>query len=153
MPVSRNRSSRTCRSKEGGAIVLSGFGTFETCRPALKTSANRGRAEVIGLGSKRRDCAYGKVITSGKITHAELIARTEIFAGEWAKRLGRAPGEKQFIPYPASWLNKGAYDDVSDDAPKPSGPAPIKSRVEFSESDWLVGSRRTLRGNPALSAP
>ncbi len=48
---------------------------------------------MIGLGSKRRDRAYGKVITSGKITHAELIARTEIFAGEWARRLGRAPGK------------------------------------------------------------
>jgi hypothetical protein len=81
--------------------------------------------------------AYSKVIAGGKITHAELIARTKTFAGEWAKRLGRAPGEKQFIPYPASWLNKGAYDDVSGDAPKPSGPAPIKPVAEFDEADWL----------------
>jgi hypothetical protein len=31
------------------------IGTFETCQPTLKMSANRGRAEVIGVWSKRRE--------------------------------------------------------------------------------------------------
>jgi hypothetical protein len=30
-------------------------GTFETCRRTLNMSANRGRSEVVGLGSERRD--------------------------------------------------------------------------------------------------
>src|SRR5713101_7065880 len=35
--------------------VMSGFGTFETCRRTLKRSAYRGRSEVIGSQSERRD--------------------------------------------------------------------------------------------------
>src|SRR5262249_12675240 len=58
---------------------------------------------------------------------------------DWAKRLARAPGEKQFIPYPASWLNKGGYLDKSDGAgtPKSSGPAPTKATADFGDADWL----------------
>ena len=35
--------------------ATSGVGTFETCRPTLRMSANRGRPEVTGARSKRRD--------------------------------------------------------------------------------------------------
>jgi hypothetical protein len=81
--------------------------------------------------------AYGKVIVGGKITHAELMARTATFACEWTKRLAVTPGEKQYIPYPASWLNKGGHEDTRGDTRKLSGPAPIKSVAEFGEADWL----------------
>jgi len=56
-------------------------------------------------------------------------------------RMGKAPrqsaGGKAIYPVSCFWLNKGAYDDVSGDAPKPSGPAPIKPVAEFDEADWL----------------
>jgi hypothetical protein len=35
--------------------MISVVGTFETCRRTLKMSANRGRSEVIGAQSNRRD--------------------------------------------------------------------------------------------------
>jgi hypothetical protein len=83
--------------------------------------------------------AYRKVIAGGRISHADLMTKTRAFADNWSNRLARNPGEKQFIPYPASWLNKGGYLDRSDSpgAPRTSVPAPAKATADFGEADWL----------------
>jgi hypothetical protein len=83
--------------------------------------------------------AYRKVIASGRINRADLKIRTKAFADDWARRLVRAPNEKQYIPYPASWLNKGGYLDRADSAgaPKAATPLPAKATAEFCEVDWL----------------
>jgi hypothetical protein len=41
--------------KKSSTVHESGSGTFETCQPALKLSAYRGRPEVTGGQSERRD--------------------------------------------------------------------------------------------------
>jgi hypothetical protein len=38
------------------------LGTFETCRPALKMSVHRGRSEVIGGRSERRDRHFSDIV-------------------------------------------------------------------------------------------
>jgi hypothetical protein len=39
----------------GRCDLTTANGTFETCRPALKMSVHRGRAEAVGLRPNRRD--------------------------------------------------------------------------------------------------
>ena len=43
---------RGCSGAALGHPVRSGLGTFETCRPALRTSVDRGRPEVVGAQVK-----------------------------------------------------------------------------------------------------
>jgi hypothetical protein len=83
--------------------------------------------------------AYRKVIAGGRISHADLMTKTRAFADDWSNRLARNASEKQFIPYPATWLNKGGYLDKPDNpgAPKASAPAPAKATADFGEADWL----------------
>jgi hypothetical protein len=45
------RVRRICRLAR--PIVISGFGTFATCRPTVAMSVNGGRAEVVGTGPNR----------------------------------------------------------------------------------------------------
>lgn len=78
--------------------------------------------------------AYAKVIASGEITHAELLARTKAFAASWS---GKTREQRQFIPYPASWLNAGSYADELDSASDPSRTAPApKDPANFTAIDW-----------------
>ena len=49
------QSLGSCSRAAGWSAATLCIGTFETCRPALKKSAYRGRPEVIVGGSKRRD--------------------------------------------------------------------------------------------------
>jgi hypothetical protein len=79
--------------------------------------------------------AYRKVIESGKITRSDLLTRTREFGAEWSKR---APEDRRFIPYPASWLNAGGYLDEPEIAfdQTPAIAAPSKSPIDFTESEW-----------------
>jgi hypothetical protein len=81
--------------------------------------------------------AFNKVLGSGLISFPALIERTRAFAvaTNWAALSKR---DRQFIPYPASWLNDGSYDDELD-----SGvpvPAAIDPR-SFTDDQW----RRRLK--------
>lgn len=86
--------------------------------------------------------AYRKIIAGGTISHDELMERTRRFAALWTRRLADKPGDKQFIPYPASWLNKGGYDDRPEDEPGspgrplPIAPSPAKVVADFGDEDW-----------------
>ena len=84
--------------------------------------------------------SYGKIIAGGKITHADLLTRTAAFAAHWQARIASEPGAKQFIPYPASWLNSGEFNDEPETVAataKPSTPAPEKPTGQFGDADWL----------------
>ena len=79
--------------------------------------------------------AYRKVVESGKISRSDLLARTRDLAAEWSKR---APEDRRFIPYPASWLNSGGYLDEPETAfeQTPAITAPSKAPIDFTEADW-----------------
>jgi hypothetical protein len=75
--------------------------------------------------------AFVKAIGSGAITLDALMAKTRAFAASWANE----PKERRkFIPYPASWLNAGGYDD------EPEGDggelAPAVDPHAFTEGQW-----------------
>lgn len=54
--------------------------------------------------------AIGKVIAGGR-DPTELLKTTELFAAYWGERIKRNASDKQYCPYPATWFNKGGYDD------------------------------------------
>jgi hypothetical protein len=77
--------------------------------------------------------AYAKVIASGEISEADLLARTETFAASWA----RQPKEqRRFIPYPASWLNDGSYADELEPTSGKSSAAPPADPANFTNERW-----------------
>jgi hypothetical protein len=76
--------------------------------------------------------AFAKVIGSGLIVLPTLMEKTRAFAASWADKPKK---ERQFIPYPASWLNAGGYDDEPDDSG--SEPAPVvRDPRSFTDADW-----------------
>jgi hypothetical protein len=77
--------------------------------------------------------AFNKVLGSGLISFPALIEKTRAFAiaTNWAALSKR---DRQFIPYPASWLNDGSYDDELDGGGELS-PAPIDPRT-FTDVQW-----------------
>jgi hypothetical protein len=77
--------------------------------------------------------AFAKLIQSGVITLEALLAKTRAFAAAWEKR---PPTDRQFIPYPASWLNKGEFGDEPDGASSQPTSAPIDPR-SFTPGQWL----------------
>ena len=80
--------------------------------------------------------AFAKVLASGLIALPVLIERTREFAATWANE----PKERRkFIPYPASWLNAGGYDDEPEGSAEPP-PAPINP-LSFTDDKW----RRCLK--------
>jgi hypothetical protein len=76
--------------------------------------------------------AFAKVIGSGLIALPALMAKTRAFAASWADKPKQ---ERQFIPYPASWLNAGGYDDE----PEGDGePAPVvRDPRSFTDAEWV----------------
>jgi hypothetical protein len=77
--------------------------------------------------------AFAKVIGSGTITLDALMAKTRAFAASWQDE----PKERRkFIPYPASWLNAGGYDDEQDIGDG-GEPAPVvRDPRSFTDTDW-----------------
>jgi hypothetical protein len=75
--------------------------------------------------------AFTKVINSGAITLDALMAKTRAFAASWQNE----PKERRkFIPYPASWLNAGGYDDELDGGTEPVPAA--RDPSSFTDADW-----------------
>jgi hypothetical protein len=81
--------------------------------------------------------AFAKVINSRLIALPVLMERTRAFAASWA---ARPKEDRKFIPYPASWLNAGGYDDEPDEGGGEPLPATIDPST-FSDEQW----RRRLK--------
>jgi hypothetical protein len=82
--------------------------------------------------------AFASLMKSGAISLESLIAKTKQFAASWE---ARPKADHQYIPYPASWLNKGGYNDEPEAAAGTAAPAPIDwpRRLNFfhDEKKWL----------------
>jgi hypothetical protein len=76
--------------------------------------------------------AFARVLKSGAISLEALIAKTKAFAASWE---ARPKAERQFIPYPASWLNKGGYGDEPEGNGGEPASAPIDPR-SFDDTAW-----------------
>jgi hypothetical protein len=77
---------------------------------------------------KDAERAFAKVIGSGLIALSDLMEKTRAFAATWA---AEPAARRKFIPYPASWLRAGGYDDE----PEGGEPAPIDPRA-FTDTEW-----------------
>jgi hypothetical protein len=75
--------------------------------------------------------AFAKLMASGLITLDALMAKTRTFAANWQNE---PKDRRKFIPYPASWLNAGGYDDEPEGNGE-SAPAAINPR-SFTEGKW-----------------
>ncbi len=75
--------------------------------------------------------AFAKVLSSGLIALPALMERTRAFAATWANE---PKDRRKYIPYPATWLNDGGYDDEPEGGGEPA-PAPIDPR-SFTEENW-----------------
>jgi hypothetical protein len=75
---------------------------------------------------------YARVIASGVISESRLFAKTQAFANFWASE---PPERRKFIPYPASWLNAGGYQDEPDGDVAGAGPVARDAR-SFTDADW-----------------
>jgi hypothetical protein len=74
--------------------------------------------------------AFAKVTGSGLIALPTLMEKTKAFAASWADKTKQ---ERQFIPYPAKWLNDGSYDDE----PECGAPAPVPiDPLSFTDAQW-----------------
>ncbi len=76
--------------------------------------------------------AFAKVTGTGLIALPALMEKTRAFAASWADKPKQ---ERQFIPYPASWLNAGGYDDEPDGGGEP---APVvRDPRSFTDAEWI----------------
>ncbi|MCK1460645.1 hypothetical protein IVB34_20295 [Bradyrhizobium sp. 2] len=99
---------------------------------------------------QRQDAAkaFARLMSSGSIALSELIAKTRTFAAKWEKE---PPERRQFIPYPASWLNSGEYaDEIDGSAVEP--PPSIRDPASFTDSDWQKRLAHFREGNDWLEA-
>jgi hypothetical protein len=79
---------------------------------------------------KDAELAFAKVIGSGLIALSDLMEKTRAFAATWAIE---PAARRKFIPYPASWLRAGGYDDEPEGG-EPA-PVPIDPRA-FTDTEW-----------------
>lgn len=75
--------------------------------------------------------AYAKVIGGNLISESDLLAKTQAFAASWSDK---PQDQRRFIPYPASWLNAGSYDDELDGGTEPV--AAVRDPRTFTNQDW-----------------
>ncbi|WP_027575389.1 hypothetical protein [Bradyrhizobium sp. WSM1743] len=100
---------------------------------------------------QRRDAAkaFAKLIASGSIAIDDLMAKTQAFAARWERE---PPERRQFIPYPASWINSGEYADE----PEGSGPGEasraLRDPSSFTDADWQRRLAHFREGNDWLDA-
>jgi hypothetical protein len=79
-----------------------------------------------------------------EITHADLLARTVAFAE--LHNTSTAADRLQFVPYPATWLNKGEYLDPLPNEPNNSGAQQNEIKIErptrdpktFTDAEWRL---------------
>jgi hypothetical protein len=81
--------------------------------------------------------AFDKLRVSGEIAFQDLITATQRFAAEVA---AWPPERRQFIPYPATWLNAGSYAEEPETAAT-SGTS-IRDPSTFSDADWSARFRQ-----------
>jgi hypothetical protein len=74
--------------------------------------------------------AFDKIISSGLIALSDLMEKTRAFAATWATE---PAARRKFIPYPASWLRNGGFDDEPEGG-EPA-PPPIDPRA-FTDTEW-----------------
>jgi hypothetical protein len=77
--------------------------------------------------------AFEKLRSAREITFSGLIAATERYASEvnaWPR------DRRQFIPYPATWLNKGSYAEEPEAERSAQGGPAIRDPATFSDADW-----------------
>jgi hypothetical protein len=79
--------------------------------------------------------AFAKAIGSGAITLDALMTKTKAFAvaTNWAVLSKR---DRQFIPYPASWLNAGGYHDEPDGGDGGEPASVVRDPRSFTDADW-----------------
>jgi hypothetical protein len=77
--------------------------------------------------------AFAKTVSSGAIALDALMAKTEAFAATWADK---STEQRQFIPYPASWLNAGSYDDEPDGGAGAEPAKVVRDPRSFTDADW-----------------
>ncbi|WP_141686702.1 hypothetical protein [Bradyrhizobium sp. LMTR 3] len=121
--------------------------------------------EIYPRKKQRKDAAkaFGKVIRDKLIALPLLNERTGAFAAGWAQRPAR---DRQFIPYPASWLNKGGCEDdgsSGDGCAVPAPPTidprsftPVQWRARLREADETGVWREVWGpepGKPGMSSP
>jgi hypothetical protein len=87
---------------------------------------------------KAAESAYRKVIDSGEISAADLLARTVAYA---ASVKDTPPDQRRYIPHPASWLNSGGYLDEPEplsatNAGTSKIEAPTLDPRTFSDARW-----------------
>jgi hypothetical protein len=88
---------------------------------------------------QRKDAAraYRRVVPK-EITHADLLARTIAFAEFHDKNT--AADRLQFVPYPATWLNKGEYLDQPRNSGAEQGDIklepPTRDPKTFTDAEW-----------------
>ena len=74
--------------------------------------------------------AFTKIVPS-LIALPALMEKTKAFAASWESK---PEAERKFIPYPASWLNAGSYDDEPEGGAKP---APVvRDPRSYTDADW-----------------
>jgi hypothetical protein len=79
--------------------------------------------------------AFAKVIAASLISEPDLLTKTTAFAATWASR---PVADRKYIPYPASWLNAGGYDDEPDAPANQAAMLPTASPADFSDAKWLA---------------
>jgi len=73
--------------------------------------------------------AFSKIFPS-LVALPALMEKTRSFAASWE---GKPEAERKYIPYPASWLNAGSYDDE----PEGTKPAPVvRDPRTYTDADW-----------------
>ena len=89
---------------------------------------------------QRKDAAkaYRRVVPD-RMTQSELLEKTREFAAY--QKAHTSADRWRYIPYPASWLNKGGYlDGVIDPVPKMGGlmtiEEPTRDPTTFTEREW-----------------
>ncbi len=94
------------------------------------------------LAAKR---AFDKIIAGGRVDLATLIEKTKAFAAGWTSR---PESDRKFIPYPASWLNSGGYDDEPDVPGQASIAPPARDPKSFTDDDWAKRLDHHRSGKP-----
>ena len=99
--------------------------------------------EAYPKKKQRKDAvkAYRRVVPK-EIAHADLLARTVAFA-EFHKK-NPSPDHFQYLPYPATWLNKGEYLDELPNGHSNSSAQQSELKIElptrdpktFTDAEW-----------------
>jgi hypothetical protein len=88
--------------------------------------------------------AFTKVVGGNLIALPLLLERTRAFAAatNW---VALSEHDRKFIPYPASWLNAGGYNDEPDAAANPAATLSPVNPADFTDAEWEEKLKVLLR--------